>query len=246
MIIQKYIDFNDCYYRFNKWVLLHPSQGEIDGCQLQLPSIIIECDSIKADEIDLGKVGYKKAKWKSLLRSYVDMDKLDLFYEGLTKVTGNSYSFDFKSKSNGNGGCIKSLVVTRRGRKKSKWTELHVMWRTCQLETKFAGDLIMISRVIQDAPNCDIKHIVFHIPQAYMSAMYVSYLVEGVFNLPLESFKPQDHKFYERIRSYDKWKDSSYRLCKRASVAKYQLHYHNLKKGLYEPVRLPDCTLTRN
>ena len=245
MNIQKYIDFNDCFYGFNRWVLNNPNCGEMDGCQLQIPDVIIECDSIKADQIDLGKLGYNKAKWSSLLRNYIDLDKLRSFYTGLNEVSGNSYSFDFKTKDNGNGGCIKSLVLTRRGRKKSKWTELHIMWRTCQLETKFAGDLLMISRIINDASNCDIKHIVMHIPQAYMSAMYMSYLYEPAF-FNMMGIPNMDHAFYKRLHSYDKWKDPNYRLCKRASVAKYQQFYRSWKLGHQLPsVTIKDCLLPK-
>jgi hypothetical protein len=223
---------------------MNPQYGIMDGCQLLVPDVYITLDSMDADEIDIAMIGYKQGKWTSLINQYVDLDQLKSFYKGLETVTGNTYSFDFKTKEKGNGGCIKSIIVTRCGRKKNKWSKAHIIWRTCQFETKFAGDLIMISRILNEAPNCDIKGISFYIPQGYMSAMYMSYLAEYVFDISLDKCVTNNHKFYDRVHSYDKWKEPGHRLCLRASVAKFQIHYKNLAQGIMpKPITYKDCKL---
>lgn len=245
MLQQRYVNFNTCYQELNKFIFMNPEKyGIMDGCQLLIPDVHITIDHADASKIDLAMIGYKQGKWTSLIKQYVDLDKLQSFYKGLKTVTGNTYSFDFNTKEKGNGGCIKSIIVTRNGRKKNKWSRAFIVWRTCQFETKFAADLIMISRILNEAPNSDFNLITFYIPQGYMSAMYMSYLAEPVFNISLDKCVTNNHKFFDRVHSYDKWKQPDYRLCLRSSVAKFQQHYKDLKAGVTpKPITYMDCKL---
>jgi hypothetical protein len=222
---------------------MNPQEGTMEGCRLLIPDVHITIDHLDANSIDLALIGYKQGKWTSLINQYVNMDKLQAFYKGLETVRGNTYSFDFNTKEKGNGGCIKSIIVTRLSRRK-KWVNAYIVWRTCQFETKFAADLIMISKILSEAPNSDFNKIDFYIPQGYMSAMYMSYLAEYVFNISLDKCVTSGHKFYDRVHSYDKWKDPDHRLCLRAAVAKFQKHYKDLAVGIRpKPITIKDCKL---
>lgn len=237
----KYKDFNECFVELNRFILKNPHIGEKGAGRVLINNMHIELESTLADKIDLGVIGYKKNKWDHLLRSYVEIDKLKKFYEGLTTVAGTTYSFDFKIKDSGNGGCIKSIVVTRTNRK--EWTEAHVFWRTCQFENKFAGDLIMISRILNEAPKMNLKKIYFHIPQGYQSSIYVSYVMEHAFGVTEKDLP--DHPYCKSIKAQAKWKDPNHRLCLRATTARSQKFYRQLLNGekiekvMYKHCKLP-------
>lgn len=241
MKIFNYKDFNECFIELNRYILTHPEIGEKGAGRVLINNMFVELESTKADRIDLGMVGYKKNKWDHLLRTYVDLEKLQNFYKGLTAVAGTTYSFDFKIKESGNGGCIKSIVFTRINRK--EWSEAHVIWRTCQFENKFAADLILIARILNEAPNANIKKIYFHIPQGYQSSIYVSYLMEHVFNITEEDLP--DHPYCKSIKAQAKWKNPEHRLCLRATTARSQNFYRKLLRGekidkvMYKHCKLP-------
>lgn len=241
MIRQHYKNFNEAFIELNRWILMNPQCGVVGPGRLFIDDVFITVDNHLADKIDLGQVGYKTGKWNHLLRNYVDLDKLQSFFKGLTTVPGTTYSFDFKTKEKGNGGCIKSIVVTRKNRK--EWTDVHVFWRTCQFENKFAGDLIMISRILNEAPNMNVQKIYFHIPQGYQSSVYVPYFMEQLFNVKVSDLKG-DCKYYQNIRSQAKWKDPGHRLCLRAATARHQKFYWSLLEGKTpKPIMYNDCKL---
>lgn len=254
MISRHYKDFHDCYINFNKEVLLNPDLGTLNS-SLYLDDIHIEIDSYNADKLDLSLIGYKKGKWPHLLRSYVDMDELKDFYEGLKTISGTTYAFSFKSKKSGNGGCIKNVVFTRV---KNRWTGCHVFWRTIQLENKFMADLMMINRVIEAAPNTDIQKVFFHIPQAFQSSVYAIYFMEHLYGISFKDIedklkynetaskkqKVKNYKYWEHILSHKKWTDPSHRLCLRATTARYQKFIFDIKAGkMPTPVTKKDCQL---
>lgn len=244
MIDRHYKDFYDCYINFNREILLNPELGTMNS-SLYLDDIHIEVDSYNADKLDLGQIGYKKGKWSHLLRSYVDMDELKAFYEGLKTVSGTTYSFSFKSKKSGNGGCIKNIVFTRY---KNRWVNCHVFWRTIQLENKFMADLMMINRIIEAAPNTEIEKVYFHIPQAFQSSVYVIYFMEHLYGITFKDIekliKKRNHPYHRQIVSHKKWTDPNHRLCLRATTARYQKFIFDIKAGKKpEPVTIKDCKL---
>lgn len=241
MKIIKFKDFNEAYLELNRRFILEPNIGTQYGAKyICREPLILEIESYKADEIDLGKVGYKQGKWPHLLKSYVDMSKLHKFYEGLGTAT-SSLAYNFKDKDRGNGGCIKNIVLLRKNKK--EFTEAHVYWRTCQLESKFGADLIMVARILEAAPNTKIDKVYLHMPEAFQSSVAVAYVMELAFGIELKSLKP-DTQYHRHLLNNLKWMDPNHRLCLRGTTARHQLWYREILKGnLPNPVLYKHCKL---
>lgn len=244
MLIIKCKDFSEAYEAINRHFIDNPELSILYGSKnIGKSPLLIELNSINADKIDLGVIGYKSGKWPHLLNSYVDLERLKNFYRGLNTST-SSLTYNFKDKDHGNGGCLRSITFIRKNKK--EFNEIHVMWRTCQLETKFAADLILISKIIEQAPNTKATKIYFHMAEAFQSARYTAYIMEMAFGRKVQDL-PEGVPFYKKLKGEQSWMNPESELCKRGSIARYQKRYWEWLAGVkFEKVTIKECELNVN
>lgn len=168
---RKYKDFDDCFFNLNREIILSPSEmlDYTHSILGYLENIYVECETSEC-HLDLSKFGYKIGKWGHLLRTYVDYDELLKFKEKLSNTTAMSLTFYFKQKKVNNGSCLIGIVLTRDDRKK-EWTKANVLYRTTEVQRRFAADLVLIHHFIKELPSCcKIGKVTFYFPQMYISA----------------------------------------------------------------------------
>ena len=189
MHILEYKDFNEAYYHTNRLLALEPDTIDYrDGMRGLVRDLIITTKSTKCDKIDLGQAGYKNQKWNHLISSYLGDEKIEELRNFKTKRL--TRSFDFKRKKDGEGGCILSIVFSRTKSGKAPWTKANILWKTTDLARAWAGDLILIHRILELVPNTDIKEITMIFTSAYQSTMYVIPLLELVFDITEDMLDP--------------------------------------------------------
>lgn len=176
MLVRKYKDFDDLFLNLTKEILENPNElidyssgilGYIDNMVLATKSW--DCT------LDLSDFGYAKNKWNQLMRTYIDYDQLVKFRERIKNMSGLSFTYYFKQKKVNNGSCLIAVVLSRQDRK-GKWTKVNVLYRTTEIQRRFAADLVMIHHFIEELPKeiCDIQRVIFYMPQSYISAMVIN------------------------------------------------------------------------
>jgi hypothetical protein len=228
----KFKDFNEAYFKLNKMILedpeyiqyLNTTMGGIDQLKLTIKSPL-------CDKIDLGILGYKQQKWTHLIRTYLGEDKVQELQTLGLDIGGLSVGFDFLRKTSHNGACMREIILNRQKRKKP-WDSITIVWRTTELQRRWAADLILISRIIELIPNTDFKTINLYMVSAYQSAMYIIPFVEKVFGVRIEDLDP-DH-FYTKViitreEKYYKPEKSPHSLL--ASGDRLVQIYKDIKKG---------------
>lgn len=176
MLVRKYKDFDDLFLNLTKEILENPNElidyssgilGYIDNMVLATKSW--DCT------LDLSDFGYAKNKWNQLMRTYIDYDQLVKFRERIKNMSGLSFTYYFKQKKINNGSCLIAIVLSRQDRK-GKWTKVNVLYRTTEIQRRFAADLVMIHHFIEELPKeiCDIQRVIFYMPQSYISAMVIN------------------------------------------------------------------------
>lgn len=183
-------DFNQAYHEINKIVLLEP-KNIVDFYTATLSytkDLIVEVNSTKCDKIELGNLGYKPGKWKHLLDSYVGPELIERLKNIDCREGGLTPGIDFKRKKTGNGSCLREIILGKEKRKK-EWTEATIIWRTTELQKRWACDLVLIHRLLELIPDSNFTKITLIMPYAYQSAMYVVPLVEPVFGIKLKDVK---------------------------------------------------------
>lgn len=245
MLKLKYKNFNEAYYETNRLLLKEPSHIEYLNITMgSLDNLFIRCESTQCDKIDLGALGYTKGKWTHLLGTYLGAAKVKELRNLGVRVTGLSVGFDFLRKSTGNGACMLGMVLSRE-RRKTPWTRATIVWRTTELQRRWAADLILIHRMLELIPNANFKHIDLCMLTAYQSAMYVIPLLEPVFNIKPEELDP-DH-FYTKVilTRMDKYfipDKSPHRML--SSGERMVKLYKDYQEGIIpEPITVEDCKL---
>lgn len=232
MLIRDYNDFDDLFLNLNREMITNPEETmmytqNIQGFQEDL---VLSCKSHKCT-LNLGDFGYKEGKWGHLLRSYIDYPQLIEFREKLTKISGMSYTYYFNRKKATNGSCLIAAVVTRPKRK-GPWKHLKIMYRVCELQKKFAADLVLINRFIEELPQevCEIDNITFHMSQAYLSGMFIN----GYFNyfrVPRKSIANSKHPWHKSLNSnYNRFFKSEDQIHSYKALQKMQLLHFGLEK----------------
>lgn len=198
MLKLQYKDFNEAFMKINQSILLDPNKF-IDDLATTMglinQGLFMEIESSKCDRINLGALGYKKQKWSHLVRTYIGDRVKELKGFGLN-IKGLSAGFDFNRKGTGNGSCLREILISRNKRGKP-WNTITVVWRTTELQRRWAADLIFIHRIMELIPNSEFTKINLYMSTAYQSAMYIIPLVGPVFKLKIEDLDPQH--FYTRV-----------------------------------------------
>lgn len=245
MLYREYDTFGECFIQINREALINPDITHYMSSRVLFNDLIIKVKNPDCTGIDLGKLAYKKGKWPHLLRTYVDMNKLKKFYEEIANPTVTTFSFDFKTGENGKGGCIKSMVFTRNAMGKKKFNSVKVIWRTTELQRKFAPDLIMIARILESCPNLELEEILLIIPQAYHSVLYMVPFTDVVFGFDIDKdCKPKKYPYHQQLLNRSKWFRPGHEPCKRMTTLRLQEWKWNIIDGWEpEPVTYEDCEL---
>lgn len=185
MKVYEYQDFNEAFYEFNRKVLTEPIVEYLNTTMGGMSQVMVKVKSSKCDKIDLGKLGYSPRKWDHLIKNYLGSDKIDELKNMGVGVSGLSTGMDFLRKTIGNGACMREIVINREKRKKP-WTSITVIWRTTELQRRWAADLILIHRMMELIPNSEFKEINLYMVSAYQSAMYIIPFMESIFGIKRE------------------------------------------------------------
>jgi len=181
---QQFETLDEAFYWINRSFLTRPHEYVqfIRGSQGFCEDLVIP---VKRPVTTLNLYEYAfnpKTKWKHLVRTYIDPDEYYRFWEQMGKVTGTSYQFRFKNKLSGNGPCL-IAVVLKRNESGALWTRASIIWRTAELQRKFAADLVLIHNFFREAPEeckqlMDIQEVVLYLSQAFQSWRLVGPLVK--------------------------------------------------------------------
>lgn len=200
MIFREYEDFNEAYIQLNREILLNPhkmvhheisTMADIDG-------LYLEIKSPKCDQIDLGAMGYAPQKFSHLVRTYLGEEKIRELTKLGVGIRGLAYGFDFKRKTVNNGACMRELIISRKDRNKP-WDTITVIWRTTELNRRWATDLILVARIMELIPNSKFERIRLFMPKAYQSSIYTVPLLEPIFDVTIEQLD-ETHKHTGLLR----------------------------------------------
>lgn len=197
MLYREYKDFNEAYLELNREILQKPQLVEyLNTTMGGIDNINLEIQSSKCDKIDLGALGYKIGKWTHLVKTYLGPDKVEELRHLGENIGGLSVGFDFLRKTTHNGACMVGIILSRHKRGQP-WDTLTVIWRTTELQRRWAADLILIHRIAELIPNSNFKRFQFQMATAYQSAMYIIPLVTPVFGLKIKDLDP--NHFYTKV-----------------------------------------------
>lgn len=234
MLYREYKNFDDMFLNLNREMIKNPGElmsytQNIQGFQEDL---VLSCASHDCN-LNLGDFGYKEGKWGHLLRSYIDYPQLVEFRKKISNMSGMSYTYYFNRKKASNGSCLIAAVVTRPKRK-GPWKHLKILYRVCELQKKFAADLVMINRFIEELPKdkdiVDIDNITFHMSQAYLSGMFIN----GYFNyfgVSRKEIEKSKHPWHKSLNSnYNRFFKSEDQIHSYKALQKMQLLHFGLEK----------------
>lgn len=147
-----------------------------------LGDLYVTTDSTNCDELDMGAVGYKGGKWGHLIRSYLGPEKVEELKEFGVNSTALSLAFDFRRKDEGNGSCLRELILTREKRS-LPWQKATVIWRSVELQQKWLPDLILIHKILELIPNTEMEEIAMFFTQAHQNVLWIGPLLKPIFNV---------------------------------------------------------------
>lgn len=197
MLYREYQDFNEAYFELNREILQNPSLVEyLNTTMGGIDHISLEIKSPKCDKIDLGALGYKINKWDHLVKTYLGPEKIEELKHLGENCGGLSVGFDFLRKTTHNGACMVGIIISRHKRSRP-WDTITIIWRTTELQRRWAADLILISRIMELIPNSNFERINFNMATAYQSAMYIIPLVKPIFGLNISDLDP--NHFYTKV-----------------------------------------------
>lgn len=201
--VWEYKNFNEIYFstvpRLLRSADLYLYHNLASGI-LRTKPLIITCQSTRCDKIDIARVGYKRGKWNHLFRSYLGPKKLVELRQ--IPLQGLTHGFDFHRKNQGNGGCMREIILNRYGYDKP-WTEATVYYRTVDLAIKFSADLIMLHHILTNViPNTRIKKITLVFGNAYLPLMYIPPFLKPVWGLTPNKLKSMEKTNQNGIIKY--------------------------------------------
>lgn len=222
MIVRKYKDFDEMFLKFNREILTNTSNmlSRTNGFLGYMENITIGCKSWDCN-LDLGKFGYKKAKWGHLLKTYIDYDNLLKFREDIRTTSGMSYTFYFNQKKINNGSCLIAIVLTR-DISRGPWKRVNVLYRTTETQRRMAADLCLVHSFINELPQdiCEFEAVVFHMVQAYISGMVINGYLD-YFGVPIEEM--DNHPWIDcMLKNREKYFQKDSRISTYQSQAKMQ------------------------
>jgi hypothetical protein len=222
MILKKYKDFNEAFFKFNQYIFDDPDNiVDTQPAKYMVRDIRLEVSSLKCDKIDLGHLGYKKGKFRHLLSHYYNEER---FNELKTIMAGNkkdtaTYVCDNKL----GGGCLQNITFSRLNGKEP-WDMVTIHWKVVQLETKWAADLLYIYKIIEKLPNIKLNNIIMHFDKAFHNPLSIVFLCDAVFGCKFPKNNSKRNKD-KKILALEKWRIPKVRYLNFASFARNQKAY---------------------
>lgn len=232
----KYKDFDDLFINLNYEILSDPDKYIFyhSGANGYIGPLVIQVEEPNF-AFDLGRLSYTPNKFSKLVTTYININTLHEFKEKLKNSSATTITFYFNQSkpkigsATSNGPCILSIVLTRRSRK-DIWTAANVMYRTTEVNRRFAADLLMLNRFVNELPECcDIKEVRIFIPQAYISAHIISAYLK-VFGFSYEELDDGIRFHKSIINFYDRYLIDSNKLHNYKAIQRVQKAYFGLKK----------------
>jgi hypothetical protein len=204
MLIRKYENFDELFLNLTKEILENPDLLDYSNGILGYIDNMILATRTWDCTLDLADFGYRKNKWNQLMRVYVDYEGLVQFREKIKNMSGLSFTYYFKQKKVNNGSCLIGVVLSRKDRK-GPWTKVNILYRTTEIQRRFAADLVMLHHFIEELPKeiCDIQRVVFYFPQSYISAMVINGYYD-YFGVPRENLDPSNRWIKALVDVYNR------------------------------------------
>lgn len=235
---QKFKDLDEAFYWINRQMLTNPNEyvQYIRGAQGFCEDLIMTVEK-PVTTLNLNEYAFDpNSKWNHLIKSYVDPQSYWTFWENLKTVTGTSYQFRFKDKETGNGPCLIAIVLTREESRKP-FTRAKIIWRTAELQRKFAADMVLIHNFFREVPEeckskIDIQECSLYLAQAFQSWRLIGPLV-GLFCEWEEV--DQSHEYGKRVvRNFHMIYEEPQPELKFGPTIRMQKHYRKLQEGKVE------------
>lgn len=180
MNIKLFNDFSDLFNETLDTIIKDPIiHASNTGTNLYLQPMVLISKSCDLD-LNLGDFDYTITKMKYLVNKYIDINELMKFHEKLKNSSGTSLTFYFKTikpkqgTTTDNGPCLLNITLTRETRK-SKWTKCFINYRTTEINRRFAADLILFNKIINELPDCcELNQFYLIIPKSYVNLRYLS------------------------------------------------------------------------
>ena len=205
MLTREYEDFDDLFVGLVQEILREPELLDYtNGINGFIENLYIHCKDYSCT-LNLGTFGYRENKWRALIGTYVGLEELQTFKEKLRTNRGTSLTFYFNRKKMHNGSCLIAIVLTRNNRNKP-WQRCNVLYRTTEIQRRFAADLVLVNRFITELPKdcCDIQDVTFYFPLAYISALYINGYYD-YFEVPMDELD-EDHPWTRSLlRKHERW-----------------------------------------
>ena len=148
-------------------------------------------------------LNYTKVKWSTLLGKYIDLGEYLHFKEMVRQSTKKSITFYFKVHDYKQPACLISMVLTRLNHTKP-WKEMKVHYRSTEIFKKFAVDLILFNRLVEELNNecnCEINKITLFIPLLFYRADFLAELLDSGYFTQKE-FRALEERFAKKVISY--------------------------------------------
>ena len=245
MIVRKYKNFDELFLKLTKEILENPHEliDYSSGILGYIDNMVLACKSWECN-LDLANFGYKKSKWSHLLRTNIDYDELLALREKIKHISGLSYTYYFKRKTVNNGSCLIGVVISRTDRKK-QWTKINVLYRTTEIQRRFAADLVLIHHFIKELPKecCDIQRVIFYMPQSYISAMVINGYYD-YFGVPFDSLDTSNQWIKSLVDVYKRSFVEGSRITTYQSLARMQ----KMRMGIntYEPIPIDSVGIDKH
>lgn len=239
MLVRKYQNFDELFLKLTQEVLVNPEILDYtNGILGYMDNVFVACKNWDCT-LDLSTFGYKKNKWQHLLRNYIDYEGLVNFREKLKNSTALSLTYYFKQKKINNGSCLIAIVLSRKDRKKV-WDKVNVLYRTTEIQRRFAADLVLVYNFIKELPKdcCDIKRVTFYMPQCYISSMVINGYYD-YFGVPMEELDESHPWIKSLLAVYERSFKEGARITTYQSMARMQ----KMRLGMSEYEKIPIETL---
>lgn len=203
----KYQDLDDLYDNFSRLPFYKRGEfGEelvdVTDTTTWMHDVILEAGSHECS-LDMSLLNYTKVKWSTLLGKYIDLEEYLHFKEMVRKSTKKSITFNFKIHEYNRPACLISMVLVRLNHNKP-WDEMKVHYRSTEIFKKFAVDLILFNRLVEELNSdcdCKISKITLFIPLLFYRADFLAELLDSGYFTQKE-FRKLDERFAKKVIGY--------------------------------------------
>lgn len=207
MVYLRYQDLDELYHNFSRLPFYGRDEYgddlvDVTDTTTWMQDVVLEVGSHHCS-LDMSLLNYTIMKWSTLLGKYIDLEEYLEFKERVKTGTKKSITFNFKIHQYDKPACLISMVLTRLNHSKP-WRELKIHYRSTEIFKKFAVDLILFNRLVEELNNecgCRIDKITLFIPLLFYRADFLAELLESGYFTQKE-FRELDERFAKKVISY--------------------------------------------